>query len=553
MFVDVARDSGITMLHRHCGSGKRYLVETMGSGLAWLDYDGDGWLDLYLAQGGLLPGCSVSPKILVNRLYRNMGDGSFENRTEEAGVGDGGYGQGVAVGDIDGDGDPDLYVANYGPDRLYRNQGNGRFRDVTSMAGLGDGGWSSSAAFGDLDGDGDLDLYVVRYLDAPVSNSVSCSSRQQVAGGFERVGIYCHPSTYAGLPDRLYVNDGKGRFREMASAVGIVQDGAAKGLGVVLADLDGDMDLDIYVSNDSTANQLFENDGRGRFTDQTLLSGTGYNGAGRAEAGMGLTAGDVDGDMLLDLFVTNLSNETNTLYRNLGSGLFADETRQRGLAPSSVPFVGFGTRLADLDNDGDLDLVVVNGHILDNVEKVAPGFFYAQPMSLFQNDGRGRFTDVTKEWGAALLRPVVARGLEVADYDRDGDLDLAVSVNNGWFRLLRNEGKGLGFSLEIRLMGTSSNREGIGAQILIEAEDLRYRRVVGRSGSYQSNGPPVVHCGLGRKKSCRVTIRWPGGGEEKLGSVSAGQLIVVTEGRGITERRPLTGTGASPTAGGSQP
>jgi hypothetical protein len=364
-FVESAAELGIDFTHRHFGTGEKYMPENMGPGVAVLDYDGDGLLDVYFAQGIPLAGDERDPTA-INRLFRQTPDGTFVDVTARAGVGDPGYGMGSSFGDYDRDGDLDLYVTNFGPNVLYRNRGDGTFEDVTATAGPDCPLWSVSSGFFDPDGDGDLDLYVTNYLDFAFDNHKWC--------GISQTGVraYCHPDVYNAVPDCFYRNEGDGRFTEVSRDVGIVPTADGVGLGVAFADLDGDGHQDIYVANDAQMNYLYLGDGKGGFTESALLSGVGFNDTGAAESSMGVEIGDLDGDGLQDIFLTHLDEQTNTLYRNLGGGLFIDITQITGLASKSMAWVGFGTVFFDYDNDGDLDIVVANGHIIDNIELFDP-------------------------------------------------------------------------------------------------------------------------------------------------------------------------------------
>ena len=363
-FVDIAQSAGIDFVHHSGAAGARYLPETYGSGAAFLDFDGDGALDLYLVNAGRLPQLSSEPEA-ANALFRNEGAGRFSEQTARAGVGDRGYGMGATVGDYNNDGWADLYVTNFGPNVLFLNRGEGHFADVTATANVGCPGWGTSAAFADVDLDGDLDLFVGNYLDYPTEDPLVC----RIGNSEER--LYCDPRKFDGQVDRLYINGGHASgwaFADRTAAFGLVST-AGKELGVVFGDYDQDGDPDLYLANDLVPNMLYRNDGT-RFVNRGLASGTSLNGAGAAEAGMGVDMADADGDGDLDLFVTNFQWESNTLYSNLGGGFFADATVASGITRVSMAFLGFGTGFFDCDNDGDLDLFVANGHVYDNVEKV---------------------------------------------------------------------------------------------------------------------------------------------------------------------------------------
>ncbi|MBP9145974.1 MAG: CRTAC1 family protein [Thermoanaerobaculia bacterium] len=529
-FEDATAESGVHFVHRHGGSGRRYLVETMGSGGGFLDIDGDGWLDLFLLQGAPLPGFDPTSAddagAFSSRLFRNRGDGTFEDITEAAGVGDVGYAMGACFGDVDNDGRTDIHVTAFGPDRLLRNLGGGRFEEVTSRAGIDNPRWSAGCAFADYDRDGCLDLYVVNYLDSTVENHVRC--------GPADLPQYCHPDVFAGVPDLLYRNrcDGSGTFEEVGAAAGIRIDDPqeAKGLGVIWLDDDDDGDPDIYVTNDSTRNFLFRNRGDGTFEEVGVLAGVAFNEQGRTEAGMGIAGGDLDGDDRPDLVVTNLDFETNTFYRNLGDGLFEDATVASGLAGPSVTQVGFGVTAFDADNDSDLDLFVANGHILDNIAVKNPSLSFAQADQLFVNDGHARFTEVSpSDAGEWFERTAVSRGAAAGDLDNDGDLDLLVTVNNGPARLLRNrEGEGRGW-IGFRLLSRHGGRDAVGAVLRLFAGGVVRIQEVRAGSSYLSQEDPRLHFGLGGLDAIeRIEIRWPEGETQTVeGSALATERVNV--------------------------
>ncbi len=527
-FADATAGSGLQFVHFSGRSGKRYLVETMGSGVCLLDYDADGKLDVYLVQGAPTPGSPRPQPPPANALFRNLGGGRFTDVTAAAGVGDTGQGQGCAAADVDGDGDVDLYVANFGPNVLYRNDGDGTFTDVTDRAGVGDPSWGSSAAFGDLDGDGDLDLYVVNYVDFRYDNHKYCGDASR------NLQYYCSPRAYNAEPDVLYLNDGTGRFRDATRERGVFNDQDAKGLGVVLGDVDSDGDLDIYVANDSTRNFLYRNDGRGFFRDITMLAGVGFSEAGVPQAGMGVDLGDYDGDTHQDLIVTNLSNESNELYRNLGRGIFVDPTFRSGLGAPSMLFVGFGVVWLDADADADLDLFVANGHILDNVQHLSDVMTHAQRNHVYENLGDGTFREISARAGTGFEPVEVSRGLAAGDLDGDGDPDLVVSNNGGRAVLLRNESVGAGRHLWVRLEGAPLNLLGVGARVLVTAGGRIQVREARAGHSYQSQSGPDLHFGLGKADRVEeIVVVWPGGQHERFPAPRPDSgLIVLKRGAG---------------------
>ncbi len=517
-FVDVTATSHITFVHDSGASPDKYMVETFGSGVAWIDYDNDGFVDLYFVNGA--PGAA-------NALYRNnTGDGTFTDVTRQAGVaasGNRSYKTGVAVGDFDGDGYLDLYVTAFGPNILYRNNGNGTFTDVTAVAGVAGGPteWSTSTGFFDFDRDGDLDLYVVNYLDYRLDDNPYCGLRKP---GYR---MYCHPTLFDGTADRLFRNNGDGTFTDVSRAAGIANP-AGKGLGLAFCDIDRDGDTDIYVANDSVRNFLYRNNGDGTFVDVAYGAGVGFDVNGKPQAGMGVDCADVDGNGFPDIFVTNFSEELNALYRNLGGGVFEDVSATTGMGSGFAP-LGFGTKLFDFDNDGDLDIHVTNGHVIDNVKLYTPGFTYAQKDLLYENVG-GKFRDITAVAGAAFQAPRVGRGLAVADFDNDGDLDVVISSLGQRPILLRNDTVRKGNWLLIRAQGGKRNTFGIGATVRVETAEGVQVREVNNVASYLSSSDVRLHIGLGRATSARrVEVLWPSGTRQVLTDVPANQVLVVKE------------------------
>ncbi len=489
-FTDVSRQAGLDFTHDAGMTDERHLPETMGAGAVLADLDADGDLDLYLVQSGPVPVQGTRTAPATNRLYLNDGSGRFEEATARSGAAaHDGYGMGVVAGDVDADGDLDLFVTNWGPDVLLLNDGRAAF-EAADAPNLADPRWTTGATFFDADGDDDLDLFVTGYVHFDPHDPIWCGEREP---GYRS---YCHPDTYDGIPDRFYRNDGRGVFSEATAAAGLATppDAPGKGLGVIAGDFDGDGSLDLYVANDSVANRLWINRGDGTFEDGTLLSGTGVNGRGMTEAGMGLATGDVDGDGDIDLFVTNFDDESNTLYRNEGGGLFSDGTVAAGLeAPSRRP-VGFGTVLFDADADGDLDLAVANGHIIHNVELYDDGKTHAQVAQFFVNDGGGVFAEATAAAGDLSARPVVGRGLYAGDLDGDGDPDLLLTECNGPARLLRNDGPPGGRA------GESLHLDGLPAGTRVVATTTGGRRLVREAGtqvSYLGGSSSGVILGLG--------------------------------------------------------
>ena len=526
IFKDATTEAGIDFRHVNGAKGDYHLPETIGSGGAFFDYDTDGDLDLYLVNSGDLTG-NDSEGSHKSILYRNNGHGTFTDVTGTAGVGNTGhYGMGVACGDYDNDGDPDLYVTNFGANVLYRNNGDGTFTDVTETAGVGDTLWGSSASYFDYDRDGYLDLYVVNYL----RYSLDVSYRPC---GVHGIRTHCHPKNFEGAPDRLYRNNGDGTFTDATQAAGfgdISGPHSGKGLGVVAADFNNDGDPDLYVANDDTPNFLFYNNGDGTFTEMGLLAGCAFSFDGVAQAGMGVDAGDFNGDGYLDIFVTNLSHETNALYRNNGDGTFTDIVYEANLGKESYLFVGFGTRFFDYDNDGYSDIFIANGHIIEAIAQVTDVLTYAQRNQLFHNNGDGTFTEMSFESGAYFRREGVSRGAIFGDYDIDGDVDIVVTQSNQPAVLLRNEGGNRRNWARIKLVGVASNRDGIGARVTATIGAQSQMQEVRTGLSYLCSSDPRVLFGLGDyTRIDRLEIRWPSGIVQVLKDLEVNREIVVEE------------------------
>ena len=519
-FVDVTREAGITFEHVNGATDRKFYLETMGSGAAFLDYDGDGDLDLYIVNGAPLPGFeTVTP--FTNILYQNDGNGGFIDVTAAVGVGDTGYGMGCVAADYDNDGDADLYVTNFGGNLLYRNNGDGTFTDVGVHAGVAGGDtWSSSCAFLDYDNDGNLDLYVVNYLDYEIAKD-----RDWYDPRGRR--IYSNPQVYAGISDILYRNNGDGTFTDVTRAAG-VYNGDGKGLGVTCGDYDNDGRIDIYVANDTTPNFLYRNVGAGRFVDIGPFAGAAYNEHGVAEGGMGVDFGDYNNDGALDIFVTNFSNETNTLYHNTTDGVLIDFTNITGLGEVSFLKLAFGTKFFDANNDGALDLFVANGHLYPTESDALE---YAQTDQLLINTGEGIFVDASEESGAYFSIKRVGRGAAFGDYDNDGDTDIFVVNLNQEGILLRNEGGNRHNWLMIKTVGVKSNRDGIGARVEVVTGSHSQIKEVQAGSSYLSGHDLRLIFGLGTStKVGAVKITWPSGSEQTLEDVEANQLLVITEG-----------------------
>lgn len=533
-FVNVAESAGVSYRHENGASPEKYMPETMAGGALIFDYNADGWPDLFFVNGGSF----VDRRIAAgarHRLYRNTGNGKFADASESSGIGISGFGMGACSADYDNDGWPDLYVTAVGPNKLYRNTGKGAFIDVTDTAGVSAGLWSTSCAFGDIDNDGDVDLYVTRYVDFSPTNNKYCSL-------FESVRAYCHPNVYKGVPDILYRNNGDGTFADVTKEAGVdkASNGAGNGLGVVFGDYDDDGWIDIYVANDSTPNFLFHNKGKGIFEEVGFWAGVAVGGDGKPLAGMGTDMGDVNGDGLLDIFVTNLDGQTHSLYRNAGKGLFTNVTFPSGLGEATLPFVGFGTAFLDYDNDGDLDLSIANGDVIDNIKRVRDNTSYEQLNLLLRNDGAGRFASVGPASGPGFALKKPSRALATGDLDNDGDLDILISNVGGTADLLRNDGGKSANSILVRTVGSKSNRDGIGARLKLFINGKILVRNVKAGSSYLAQNDLRVHFGLGEaRRAERLEVRWPNGAVDAIENVQAGQILTVREGSGVASRQPF--------------
>ena len=530
-FKDIADKQLLNFVHDHGGSGEYYYIEAMGSGICIFDYDSDGDLDAYFPQGAALPGWGGNI-ILENKLYRN--DGSiWTDVTEQAGVGDISYSMGCACADYDNDGATDLYVTNYGQDIFYRNNNDGTFTDITSDAGIDNPHMGMSAAFFDSDNDGWLDLYVTNYVDYSIEENPECTSPiQNPMHGELFARSYCDPDVFYGVEDKFYYNS-KGNFIDRSSRSGISRV-RLRGLGVVPGDIDNDGDMDIYVANDKDMNLLFINNGKGRFTEKALLMGVGFNGNGLAEAGMGVDFGDVNRDGWMDIFVTNFSGETNTLYLNKKSGFLVDATLETGLGKPSIPFLAFGTKLVDLNLDGWLDIFVANGHVIDNINLFNREFQHAQTNQVFVNQGDGTYLDKTNVIGGDLLKTAVSRGVAFGDMDNDGDIDFIVSNNNDKAELLLNEGapknNWIGFELE----GRSCNRQAIGSKIIITTDSGNQIAYVNPAGSYLTSNDKRVLFGIDQDKLIiNLEIEWPGSDKETFSNLAPNFYYKIIQGEPV--------------------
>ena len=524
---DVSGEAGIRFVHENGARGRRHMPETVIGGAGWIDYDQDGLLDLYLVNGNIHSARGGEGKE-TDALYRNTGKGTFEDVTAARGISGRGYGCGLAVGDYDGSGFPDIYVTQLGPNVLYRNEDGRSFLDVTAGSGTAAGGWSTSAAFLDHDGDGDLDLWVCRYVDYDPEHV--CREGPHTT--------YCSPHEFPGVPDVLYRNEGDGTFTDVAKEAGIAIAGPSEGksLGILTIDFDDDGDTDVFIACDQVPNLIFRNEGDGRFREVGLLANIAYPDDGRARAGMGVDGGDVDLDGRQDIVVTNFSDEPNTLFRNEG-GFFSDVTKRLNIGGPTLEDLGFGVLLADLDLDSDLDLFFANGHVQDNVAVLRPGRRFEQKAQLLENLDGARFVDASARWGSWFGRAVVGRAAACGDYDEDGDEDIAVLVNGGKAVLLGNDGPPSHW-IALRLEGRASNRDGYGARVRIEAETPRgiiRRSFECRSArSYSAACDPRVRAGLGAGPVAirKVEVLWPSGVEQVLRALEIDRVHRVVEPEG---------------------
>jgi hypothetical protein len=528
LFVDITKKSGVNFRHEASHTSKKYLIETMGPGVAVFDYDNDGRLDIFLVNGtplndptapGTIP--KKSGTTSWNRLYHQKADGTFEDVTQKAGLQGEGYGMGVAVGDFDNDGYEDLYVTAYGGNRLYHNNGDGTFTDVTEKAGVKGSGWSTSAAWVDLDGDGYLDLVVLRYLDWDFAD-VWCGEHRE---GYR---AYCHPDNFKAVPPLVYHNNGDGTFAEVAAKLGLAK--PAKGLGVAFEDYDKDGHLDLFFANDSMLEYLYHNKGDGTFEEVGLSAAVAADADGRTYAGMGVDFADYRNTGWPSLLVTDLANQRYSLYENNCDGSFNYVSQETGIGKMTLLHSGWGVRFFDYDNDGWKDLMIAQGHDLDTIELTAPTLRYREHLLLAHNDHGKSFTDVSSESGEVFRQNWVGRGLAIGDLDNDGRLDAVVTTNDGPAYVLHNEIATINHWLLLKLVGHKSNRDAIGAQIKIVTSDGPQYAMVTTAGSYLSSGDKRVHFGLGKQAQVStLDIRWPSGITQTLKDVRADQILQIDE------------------------
>jgi hypothetical protein len=530
-FVDVAAQSGIQFKHQASPTTQKYLIETMGAGVALFDCDGDGRLDIFFVNGariddpmpkGALP-AKDGPKYW-NRLYHQKSDGTFEDITERSGLAGEGYGMGVAVGDYDNDGQEDLYVTGFPHNHLYHNKGNCTFEDVTEATGVSASGWSASAAFVDIDNDGFLDLIVTRYLDWSFDNNPYCGEHQPGHRG------YCSPDIFHGISPILYHNDGKGHFTDVSQKSGLAKL-EGKGLGVAIADFDHDGRADIVIANDAVREFLLHNLGNSQLKEIAVEAGTAVNEDGRVYSGMGVDFADYDNDGNPDIIITNLSDQKYAIYHNSGNGTFTYETGPSGLGMITRPYAGWGVKFIDYDNDGWKDLFIAQGHVMDTIQLTFPHLRYLQPLLLLHNDQGKKFVDVSAQSGEIFQQKRAARGLAVGDINNDGALDVVITTNNGPALILQNKGGRRNHWLTLHLVGHKSNRDAIGAEVkMITASGIAQCATVTTAGSYLSASDRRVHFGLGSATSAKsIEIHWPSGIRQRLEDVPGNQILTINE------------------------
>jgi enediyne biosynthesis protein E4 len=538
-FLDVTSQAGIHFKHNTGAFGKKYLPETMGSGVCFLDYDNDGWQDIFFVNSMDWPEHKTGKSYPA--LYHNNHDGTFTDVTREAGLAIETYGLGCAAGDYDNDGFEDLYVTTVGSNHLYHNLGNGKFADVTAKAGVASPGFSASAVWFDYDNDGKLDLFVTHYIEWSMAKDQYCSLDNKNKS-------YCTPQTYKGESSHLYHNKGNGIFEDVTRKAGLL-DPTSKALGVALLDYDNDGWMDLFVSNDTEPNKLYHNNHDGTFTDEAVSVGVAFSESGRVRAGMGVDAADIDNSGFPSVVIGNFTNESTSLYRNDGSGLFIDESLKSNISKMTTQSLTFGCFFMDYDLDGLLDIVAANGHVSDDIAVVQPTVKYAQPMGVYRNIGNRKFEDVSTRLGQAMQKPVVGRGIAFADFDNDGDLDLAVTANNGPARLLRNENANQNDVLRVKLIGTKSNRDAIGAKVTATTNNgASLTRMVKGGSSYLSQSELPLTFGLGKAgttKTIQLQIAWPGGRKDSFADIKPNQSVAIQEGKGIVAETPIHFAGSA--------
>ena len=540
-FVNVAREAGLRAKTIFGGENKnRYLLETTGCGVAFFDYDNDGWLDIFLVNGTRFEAKWLPGQGPTNRLYKNNRDGTFTDVTVEAGLVRTGWGQGVCIGDYDNDGYEDLFVTYWGENALYHNDGNGKFTDVSTKAGITAGGgkinrWNTGCAFLDFDKDGYLDLFVANYIDfdlktVPLPETGPCLHKG--------ILVACGPPGLQGGKNILFHNNGDGTFSDVSEKAGILKTPGTYGLGVLVSDFDNDGWPDIYVANDSTSSALYKNNHDGTFAEIAIEAGVAYSPDGKPQAGMGVSAADYDGDGKLDVVKTNFAGDTSSLYRNLGQDFFEDMTFQSGLG-KNTRFLGWGAGFIDIDNDGWPDILLSNGHVYPEVGNTGSDSDYRQRKVLYRNLRNGKFADVSLEGGPGIMEKVAARGCAFGDFDNDGDIDVVVNCVNDVPQLLRCDCTSGNHWIKVKTVGTISNRSGIGARVYCTpAAGRRLLDEVRSGGSYISQNDLRVHFGLGTAESADIEVHWPSGQVDRFSGVKADQVITVVEGKGLKELPP---------------
>jgi hypothetical protein len=535
-FADVASKAGISFVPTNGAPSKRFIIEAKGGGgIAWIDYDNDGFPDLFLVNGSTFEHWrrGDSPP---SRLYHNDGDGTF-TEVKGSGLDHTGWGMGACVGDYDNDGYDDLYVTYYGRNVLYHNNGDGTFTDVTKKAGVGGGGWGTACAFGDYDSDGFLDLYVANYLNVDIEHLGEPGSAANCT--YRNMSVFCGPRGLPGGRDFLFHNNRNGTFTDVTELAGI-EANSYYGLGVVWGDYDRDGKPDIYVANDSTPSSLYHNNGDGTFTDVGVQAGVAYSGEGTEQAGMGVDFADYDNDGWADIVKGNFSNDTKNLYHNNHDGTFSDVTYAAGLADVSWLFTTFGAKFLDYDNDGWKDIFLANGQVFPDVDKYSMGITYAERSLLFHNRGDGKFDEVGLQSGPGLAQQKVSRGVATADYDNDGDLEILVTNMNDSPVLLHHIRKNPNHAIVVKTIGTRSNRDGIGAEIRVISRALTQSDTVRSGGSFLASSDLRVHFGLGASTNLeRLEIHWPSGQVDTVHNPPADSLIVVKEGTGLVKAQPF--------------
>lgn len=532
-FVDITQSTGIGFRHNSAPE-KKYIVESMSGGLALFDYDNDDDLDIYFTNS-LTVETAADFQSSPSALYRNDGDGRFTDVTERSGLAHPGWAMGVVVADYDGDGYRDLYVTCLGPNHLYRNRGDGTFLDVTERAGVNDDRWSTGAAFGDFDNDGDLDLFVANYVDFKLDDLPEFGKGEPCH--YRGMPVQCGPRGLPGAGDTLFRNNGDGTFTDVTSAAGVADPEGRFGLGVVWADLDEDGWADLFVANDAGPNFLYKNNGDGTFTDEAFFSGVAVSEDGTEQGSMGVALGDYNHDGKLDLYVTNFSDQYNILYRQDGSLSFMDASFASRLAPTSVPFVGWGTEFVDFENDGWVDLLVVNGHVYPQVDSIDSKTSYAQRILYYRNNGDGTFSETAGELGEALVTRRAGRGAAFGDIDNDGDIDVVINNLDGAPLVLRNDGGNRNHWITIKTVGTNRNRDALGARVKVTSGDLVQVGEVHSSGSYISQSDLRLHFGLGsRSKVDLIEVRWPGGGVERIENLPADRFVIIEQNKGAVKQ-----------------